>query len=116
MGNQIQLIVPSTRHKTPSPVDCDYFTRIVKQEFAKLFGGFTATQGTGGWFSKKLNRVIEENVTIVTSYTDDDGMQHLEKIRKIASAIATCMQQECVSVIINGVMEFISPPAKSEAA
>lgn len=112
LDHKIAVYVPSTiRGNQPAPADLiAKWERQAKITLASLFGGFTAYHGQGGWFSPE-HGLIEENVTIVQAFTDADGLAKVGKVKELAQQIAKEMEQEVVSVEVDGQLNFIAPPA-----
>jgi hypothetical protein len=110
LDHRIAIYVPSTiKGNQPAPAELvAKWVRASKIKLASLFGGFTAYAGQGGWFSTELG-LIEENVTIVQAFTDADGLAKVAQVRELAQAIATEMEQEVVSVEVDGQLNFIAP-------
>ena len=112
LQHRIAVIVPSTvnANKTASHEVIAKWIKAAKVKFARLFGGFTAHKAVGGWVSQE-HGLIEENVTVVTSYTDDDGLGFVEKVKEFAAQMAEALGQEAVSVEVDHQLEFVSPLA-----
>jgi hypothetical protein len=110
LQHRIAIIVPSTvnANEAASNEVVGKWTRAAKVKFARLFGGFTAHKAIGGWVSPE-HGLIEEDVTVVTSFTDEDGLEFVENIKEFAAEMAEAMGQEAVSVQIDSQLEFISP-------
>ena len=47
----------------------------VKRTLSKLFGGYTAYQGSGGYYSKDINKVINEDIVKVVSFAKKEDFQ-----------------------------------------
>jgi hypothetical protein len=109
LNKKVAIYIPSTVNGAePAPVELiAKWTKASKVLLAKLFGGFTASIGQGGWYSD-VHGLIEENVTIVTAFTDENGLVKVPELRELAEQIAADMRQEAVSVEVDGVLEFIS--------
>jgi len=113
---RVRLIVPNVKRNT-SPVVA-YGMRI-----ANIAGGFTATQGTGGWMDN-CGYLICEPVTVFDVSTDDkrghDGYWASSKVtnyrihqfRVLAGIIARDLGQQCVYLSIDGKVELIPPCLK----
>jgi hypothetical protein len=112
LNHKIAVYIPSTvKGNQPAPADLiQKWERQAKITLASLFGGFTAYHGQGGWFSPE-HGLIEENVTIVQAFTDEAGLANVGKVRELAQEIASAMEQEVVSVEVDGQLNFIAPPA-----
>ena len=109
LDHKVALYVPSTINGN-QPAPAEQIARWVKAskiKLASLFGGFTAYQAQGGWYSE-THGLIEEDVTIVQAYTDEDGLAKIGQFRELAAAIARDMGQEVVSLEVNGTLIFVS--------
>lgn len=109
LTKKVAIYIPSTMNGNEF---CDIslvasMLRQAKEKMAELFGGFTAYKADGGYTSP-VHGLIEEQITIVQSYTDDDGLRQLPKIRAFAKFLAETMKQEVVSLEVNGRLEFIT--------
>lgn len=64
------VIVPSTQNvdKKISTEQMQRRVQKVKKYLAKKFGGFTSDKEVGGYYSSDKDKVIQEDVNIVTSY------------------------------------------------
>lgn len=112
LQHRIAVIVPSTinGNQSASTDVIAKWTSAAKVKFARLFGGFTAHNAVGGWVSQELG-LIEESVTVVTSYTDEGGLEFVETVKEFAASMAEALGQEAVSVEVDHELEFISPLA-----
>ena len=112
LQHRIAVIVPSTinANESASREVIDQWTKAAKMKFARLFGGFTAHNAVGGWVSLE-HGLIEENVTVVSSFTDDDGLGFLDKVKEFAGQMAEALGQEVVSLEVDHKLEFILPSA-----
>ncbi len=112
LEHRIAVIVPSTvngNEAAPNEVVAKW-SKAAKVKFARLFGGFTAHKAVGGWVSAE-HGLIEEPVTVVASFTDDDGLIFLDDVKEFAARMADEMGQEAVSVEVDHQLEFVSPLA-----
>ena len=108
LNHKIAIYIPSTIKNQPAPTELvDKWLRASKILLANLFGGFTTHAGQGGWFSHE-HGLIEENVTIVLAFTDQEGLTKLPKIIELAKEIANDMNQEMVSVEVDGTLNLVS--------
>ena len=112
LQHRIAVIVPSTVSvcQSASKEVISKWINAAKVKFARLFGGFTAHDATGGWVSAD-HGLIEENVTIITSFTDDDGLEFIETVKEFAAQMAEALGQEAVAVEVDHELEFVSPLA-----
>lgn len=111
LNHKIAVYIPSTvKGNQPAPANLiQKWERQAKIKLASLFGGFTAYHGQGGWFSEE-HGLIEENVTIVQAFTDEQGLAKVGQVKELAQEIAREMEQEVVSVEVDGQLNFIAPP------
>lgn len=105
---KVAVYVPSTVNgNTPAdPALIAQWVTESKKRLANLFGGFTSFKAEGGWYSPE-HGLIEESVTIVQAFTDDEGLTKVPDVRALASEIAYAMTQEAVSVEVAGTLEFV---------
>lgn len=104
----VAIYVPSTVQANQTALANSVLTVTnVSTELAKMFGGFTSYEATGGWVSEE-HGLIQEGVTVVTAKaTKYDLAENIEKIVQLAKDVKWSMSQEAVSVEINGVLYFI---------
>lgn len=109
LNRKVAIYVPSTVNgNSPAPVETvKKWVARAKTKFALLFGGFTAFVANGGWYSSQ-NGLIEEQIVVVQSYTDDNGMGKMPEVLALAKEIAADMSQECVSVEHDGALTFVN--------
>lgn len=76
-----EVFVPSTNKAQRIIKEKAYKKRVdeVKDFLATTFGGFTETSGTGGYYSKDLNRVIKEPATVITSFSEEEDFPKKQK-------------------------------------
>ena len=110
LQHRIAVIVPSTVNANESASNevIAMWIKAAKVKFARLFGGFTAHNAVGGWVSQD-HGLIEENVMVIASYTDNDGLGFVEKVKEFAAQMAEALGQEAVSVEVDNELEFVSP-------
>ena len=107
-NHRIGIYIPSTTNgKEAASADLiAEWVRTAKKKFAKLFGGFTAYRAVGGWVSP-VHGLVEEPVTVITSFTDDDGIDRLGEVEEFAATVAEALGQEAVTVEIDNSLQFI---------
>lgn len=112
LQHRIAVIVPSTVNasEAASHEVVAKWIKAAKMNFARLFGGFTAHKAVGGWVSQE-HGLIEESVTVIASYTDEDGLGFVEAVKEFAAQMAEALGQEAVSVEVDHQLEFVSPLA-----
>jgi hypothetical protein len=110
-NHRLGLIIPSTVNisKPASPELVRRWVKRAKVRFAELFGGYTSHDAVGGWLSGV--GLVEEAVTIVASYTDDQGLNRLADVTEFALQMALALSQEAVAIEIDHRLEFVSPVA-----
>ena len=107
LNHKIAVYVPSTINgNVPANEMAEKWVRMTKIRMANLFGGFTIYQTVGGYMSAE-HGLIEEQITVVQSFTDDEGLTKLPKVNELAMEIMTDMGQEVVSVEVDGTLNFI---------
>lgn len=111
-NHKIAVIIPSTTNvnESASTETINQWIKSAKTRFAQLFGGFTSYSAVGGWMSPE-HGLVEENVTVVSSFTDEIGLSRLADVMAFASSMAKALSQEAVAVEVDHRMEFVSPLA-----
>jgi hypothetical protein len=112
MNHKVAVIIPSTinANQRASPETVGKWVRCAKTTFAQLFGGFTSHSAVGGWMSPE-HGLVEENVTVVSSFTDSNGLKRLGDVRAFASRMAAALSQEAIAVEVDHSLEFVTPLA-----
>lgn len=106
LDSKVSIYVPSTQNVNV-PIDNSEQVRSVITELSRLFGGATATQAVGGWVSESGETILEK-VSIVYSFcTSEQLREHFEDVYGIAQRIKHEMQQEAVTMEINGQVKFV---------
>jgi hypothetical protein len=108
--HRIAIIVPTTvdANQIAAKDVIWKWMRLAKMKFARLFGGFTAHKTCGGWVSSE-HGLIEEEVTVITSFTDDDGLGFVASVKEFAAEMPLALNQEAVSVEVDHQLGFVSP-------
>ena len=101
------VIIPGTRHKI-QPADNSFYIKQGKYLFASLLGGFTAFRDIqGGWILEDIG-LVEEPGYLIFSWTTQAEMQVSQRIiEQFASYLKKELEQETISIIINGQLKFI---------
>jgi len=109
-NHRVAVYIPSTMNGNEPAPDrvIDQWVRTAKTTFANLFGGFTAYRGVGGWVSP-VHGLVEEPVTVVTSFTDDDGLGLVGEVEELAANLAEALGQEAVAVEVDNRLLFVGP-------
>lgn len=108
LQSRVAIYVPGTSGPaTEDSAMSDNMTAYAAGCLSELFGGATISLAAGAWMSAE-HGLIREKVQIVYSYcTEAQLTEHAAAVRKLAEQIKEKMQQEAVSVEINGVLYFI---------
>jgi len=112
MNHKIAVFIPSTMNvnEKASTETINKWIRSAKEQFAELFGGFTSHSAVGGWMSEE-HGLVEENVTVVESYTDEFGLNRLNEVKAFARRMAMALMQEAVAVEVDNSLHLVSPLA-----
>jgi hypothetical protein len=110
LQHRIAIFVPSTINGSePAPRQLlNQWLKAAKLKFANLFGGFTSHNACGGWVSAQ-HGLIEEHVTVVSAFTDDDGLNFVADVKEFAACMAEAMGQEAISIEVDHSLEFVTP-------
>lgn len=101
------IYVPTT-YEVDKKINNKPFVKIISSKMAELFGGATIYNADGAWLAKN-KKLVNEKITIVKSYCDNDTFIKNEgKIKKIAYWLCEAMKQEAVSVETSQGLQFIS--------
>lgn len=106
LPQRVALYVPSTTD-TDKPTDNAAQVERVAREFCEMFGGATAQQSTGYWMSDAAGLVREAVSIVYAACTADQIREHLPDVLQLAQQIKAEMQQEAVSVELNGALYII---------
>jgi len=116
-NHRIGIVIPSTinvKEAAPNEI-VNKWVRCAKVRFSELFGGFMSQNAVGGWMSPK-HGLIEENVTVVSAFTDDYGLNRLNEVKAFAAKMGKAMSQESVAVEVDHRLELIPPLGVAVAA
>jgi hypothetical protein len=96
----VRLIIPNCNRNTSPLV-------AYGKAIADIAGGFTATQGTGGWVYNHGSLVVEP-VTVFDCYCPPKrDSRYAALFYDLAKRIAQELRQDCVYLSIDGKTEFI---------
>lgn len=101
LDHSVKLYVPSTVNadSNASSEQIASAINLVMQKFSQWFGGATANDAIGAWYSEELKKVITEKVTIITSFADADSVElHIGEVVALAMQIKSDFGQEAVSL------------------
>lgn len=103
---KIAVYVPATVNVNEQIDNTEYVKQTIG-ELADLFGGATATQAVGGWRCASGD-VVLENTTIVYSFCTTEQLNaHFDDVYNICQRIKQEMQQEAVTLEVNGQVAFV---------
>ena len=101
MNNAAQITLPQrVALYVPSTTDTD-------REFCGWYGGATAQQSTGYWMSDAAGLVREAVTIVYAACTADQLREHLPDVLQLAQQIKAEMQQESLSLDLNGTLYII---------
>jgi hypothetical protein len=101
------VIIPGTRNKC-IPADNSFYVGLAEELFTTLFGGCTSVPAKGNCILEETNQHSKESVVPVMALATQDEVIRCEKIiEEFALYLKTELNQESVSVIINGKLKFI---------
>lgn len=108
LTHKITLYVPSTFDKgKPLPEGKhERLVHDVANQFTKLFGGCTCTEGFG-YYQADNGETIRERITLVTSYHDKETYTALALVIPLAQVIKTRYGQEAISIETESGIDFI---------
>jgi prepilin signal peptidase PulO-like enzyme (type II secretory pathway) len=116
-NHKVAVIIPSTVNvsEAASSEEVAKWIKATKVKLANLFGGFTSYSAVGGWVSP-THGLVEEDVTIVSSFTDETGLKRLPEVKAFAAELAAGMGQEAVGVEVDHALHFVPPLAAAAVA
>ena len=106
LPQRVALYVPGTQGPDTATDNAAQIERVAR-EFCGWFGGATAQESTGFWMSNTAG-LVRESVTIVYAACNADQLRdRLPDVLTLAQQIKAEMQQEAVSVELNGALYII---------
>jgi hypothetical protein len=117
LKHKIAVVIPSTTNvsEVASSEEVARWVKAAKLKLANLFGGFTSYSAVGGWVSP-THGLVEEPVTVVSSFTDETGLKRLPEVKAFAAELAAEMGQEAVGVEVDHALHFVPPLAAAAVA
>ena len=106
LPERVALYVPSTQDVTHATDNTAQVERVAR-EFCGWFGGATAQQSAGYWISDTAGLVREAVTIVYAACTAAQLREHLPDVLQLAQQIKQDMQQEAVSVELNGALYII---------
>jgi len=96
LNKKVSIYVPSTMHDTAAPENIvNYYVNDTLKRLSVMFGGATAQVVRGTWYSKELDKLISEDITICYSYCENYNRDDLVSI---CENLKTVFQQESISL------------------
>lgn len=103
------VIVPQDATKINGDVSQDYVnavTDLYRRDMARVFGGYTATVGTGGWIDSN-GVLVDDEVLLILSYCAQPTDEQVCFIGSLARRIKSELNQDCVSAIVAGAVYLV---------
>lgn len=108
-GHKVEVVVPSTRFDKPiTEAEHQNFVEQVATKLSQMFGGATAVQAFGSWYSEQAQKLIQEPITVVSSYSQVLEPDNKAAVIALAEWLARELSQEAVFITIDGVALFIT--------
>jgi len=108
-NNQISIFIPSTMDIN-NKIDNQYYIKKsinYLEKYYSISNNLKYYKTTGSWFSDSLNKVIIEEITIVTLNLIELNEMDINIFITLASMIKSEMNQEAVSIAINESLAII---------
>lgn len=106
LDSRVSVYVPSTTD-TDKPTDSRAQVEKVAAKLSEMFGGATATEARDYWVSQSAG-LVGEAVTIVYSNATPEAVQeHAAEVVQLCQQIKEDMQQEGVSLDVDGTLYII---------
>lgn len=106
LSSKVSIYVPSTTNVSEQTDNTEQ-VRKVMSKLSEMFGGATASEAVGGWMSQTAGLVLEK-VTIVYAFCKETDLQNnIGEVLAICEDLKKEMQQEAISLEINGQLSFI---------
>lgn len=106
LPQRVALYVPGTQGPATATDNAAQVERIAA-EFCAWFGGATAQESTGFWMSDTAGLVREAVTIVYAACTAEQLRDNLPDVLTLAQKIKAEMQQEAVSIEINGTLYII---------
>lgn len=103
---KVAVYVPSTVNVNEQTDNAEYVRRTIG-ELADMFGGATATQAVGGWRCANGDLVIEKTTIVYSFCSSEQLREHFADVYAICERLKKEMQQEAVTLEINGQVKFV---------
>lgn len=107
-NNKLSIFVPDTINvdqKTDNQRFIDYSINFIQQNFDQKNLIYYKTKGS--WYSDNLQKVVYDNITIISFESDTITAMDIKILEILASYIKQKMSQEGVTITINSAMAII---------
>lgn len=105
LSSKVTLYIPATKNVDQEIDNAEYVDQAASL-LADLFGGSTSTPALGYWLSQ--SGLVREKTTLVFAYCSDlDLQEKIDNVIDFCESLKKELQQEAVSLEINGEMYFI---------
>ena len=106
LRHRVAIYVPGT-NGVNTAADNARYVKMAAATLSNLFGGATATPAIGYWMSDAAG-LVEEKTTIVYAYAAGAALEHgLDVVIDFCADMRADLQQEAVSLEIDGALYFI---------
>lgn len=106
LPQRVALYVPGTQGPATATDNAAQVERVARS-LCGWFGGATAQQSAGYWISDTAGLVREAVTIVYAACTADQLREHLPDVLNLAQQLKAEMQQEAVSVELNGALYII---------
>ena len=103
LDHNVKVVVPGTIDVDQQSDNQQYVDRTVGQ-LSQWFGGATAYNARGGWFSN--GRVVYERVTVVESFASDLE-PHIDSLIDLCLTLKAELTQEAIALEIDGELYLV---------
>lgn len=106
-SNRISVYIPDVKNPKYG-ISSEQEAKFLCTRFSSMFGGATLTKAHGYYESKNLS-IIEDDVFIVTSFSNDkDFACHITYIKDVLiHSLKERLDEECMLLDINGIANLI---------
>lgn len=106
LDHNIKLYIPTTTN-VDIATDTSEYLQLVLSEFSQWFGGATAYDAVGAWFSGSKG-IVTEPVKIIESYATNEAVNnHISDVLALANKIKQELRQEAVSLEYDNKMYIV---------
>lgn len=106
LPHRVAVYVPSTQGPAENTDNSEQVQRVAR-ELSEMFGGATATTARGFWVSDSAGLVAEAVTIVYASCTDRQYHEQVPEVIRIAQRIKEEMQQEAVSIELDGILYLV---------